>query len=150
MSGSPHSVQRPLKLSCLRNLPLPLRARVWPSSQVIITNSRESEIEPESADTCRRVAFHLRGGIDRSTGASSGIGRAAAIALGQAGWKLALSGRREAELEETARLAHAPDYLVVPGDLGVPENVRELFRRSQDKYGQPAPDPDPVILGQVD
>jgi NAD(P)-dependent dehydrogenase (short-subunit alcohol dehydrogenase family) len=74
-----------------------------------------------------------------ATGASSGIGRAAAIALGQAGWKLTLSGRRQAELEETARLANAPDSLLVAGDLAVPENVRQLFKRSQDKYGQSQP-----------
>ncbi|MDP1732113.1 MAG: SDR family oxidoreductase [Devosia sp.] len=41
------------------------------------------------------------------TGASSGIGRAAAIGLGRAGYRVAILGRRQAELGETARLAGA-------------------------------------------
>ena len=41
------------------------------------------------------------------TGASSGIGRAAAIGLSKAGYRVAILGRREAELNETARLADA-------------------------------------------
>jgi NAD(P)-dependent dehydrogenase (short-subunit alcohol dehydrogenase family) len=41
------------------------------------------------------------------TGASSGIGRAAAIGLGKAGYRVAILGRRQAELEETAKLAGA-------------------------------------------
>ncbi|HEY0917575.1 SDR family oxidoreductase [Devosia sp.] len=41
------------------------------------------------------------------TGAGSGIGRAAAIGMGKAGYRVAILGRREAELEETAKLAGA-------------------------------------------
>lgn len=41
------------------------------------------------------------------TGATSGIGRAAAIGLGKAGYRVAILGRREAELAETARLSGA-------------------------------------------
>ena len=54
------------------------------------------------------------------TGAGSGIGRACAIALAQAGARVALTGRRQARLEETAALIArlgglAP--LVVPADV---------------------------------
>ncbi|MHB1109872.1 MAG: SDR family oxidoreductase [Devosia sp.] len=41
------------------------------------------------------------------TGASSGIGRAAAIGLGKAGYQVGILGRRQAELTETAKLAGA-------------------------------------------
>ena len=41
------------------------------------------------------------------SGATSGIGRATAIGLGKAGFRVAILGRREAELTETARLSGA-------------------------------------------
>ncbi len=53
------------------------------------------------------------------TGAGSGIGRAAAIALGNSGYALALAGRRRQPLEETAELTGAPETLVLTGDLSV-------------------------------
>lgn len=41
------------------------------------------------------------------SGATSGIGRASAIGLSKAGFRVAILGRREAELEETAKAANA-------------------------------------------
>ena len=38
------------------------------------------------------------------TGASAGIGRAIAVALGELGWTVALGARRVAQLDETAKL----------------------------------------------
>jgi NADP-dependent 3-hydroxy acid dehydrogenase YdfG len=49
------------------------------------------------------------------TGAGSGIGRASAHALLEAGWAVALAGRRREMLEETAALTQAR-----PADLGRP------------------------------
>lgn len=53
------------------------------------------------------------------TGAGSGVGRAVAVALLRQGWRVALMGRREAALYETAALsgASAEAWLVAPCDL---------------------------------
>ncbi|WP_332765691.1 SDR family oxidoreductase [Phenylobacterium sp.] len=60
------------------------------------------------------------------TGAGSGIGRAAALGLLDAGWKVVLAGRRAEPLLATA--AHAPDRaLVVPTDVADEGQVHDLF-----------------------
>lgn len=69
------------------------------------------------------------------TGASTGIGRASAIALVKAGWSVVLSGRRESELEATAAQAGG-QTLVVPGDLSDPAAVDALFERTKDRFGR--------------
>ncbi|KDQ62268.1 hypothetical protein JAAARDRAFT_149037 [Jaapia argillacea MUCL 33604] len=71
------------------------------------------------------------------TGASSGIGRAAAIALSAVGWSLGLSGRREEQLKETAELCNLKDKtLVVPGDVTDEEYVIRLFKETVEKFGR--------------
>jgi NAD(P)-dependent dehydrogenase (short-subunit alcohol dehydrogenase family) len=72
------------------------------------------------------------------TGAGSGIGRAAAIALLDAGYSVALAGRRPEALEETARAAGeaTPRTLIVPTDVGDAESVRFLFARTKDAFGR--------------
>ena len=66
------------------------------------------------------------------TGAGSGIGRAVAIALHDAGYRVVLSGRRQSELERTA---HGREHmLIVPADVSFPESVRSLFSRIKDVY----------------
>jgi NAD(P)-dependent dehydrogenase (short-subunit alcohol dehydrogenase family) len=60
------------------------------------------------------------------TGAGSGIGRAVAVTLASAGWRVALTGRRADALEETARLAGA-GALPLPADVTQPDAVRALF-----------------------
>ena len=66
------------------------------------------------------------------TGAGSGIGRAVTLALQSAGYRLALAGRRVAQLEQTA----ASGDLVVPTDVGNPGAVRELFARIKETFGR--------------
>ncbi|MBN2505440.1 MAG: SDR family oxidoreductase [Verrucomicrobia bacterium] len=63
------------------------------------------------------------------TGAGSGVGRAIAVALGAAGWRLALVGRRAALLEDTRRIARAPQTLVCPCDVGDDAAVARMARR---------------------
>jgi NAD(P)-dependent dehydrogenase (short-subunit alcohol dehydrogenase family) len=68
------------------------------------------------------------------TGAGSGIGRACAVALAEAGYSVVLAGRRREQLEETAVMA--PGSLAVPADVGDPASVRELFARTLEAFGR--------------
>jgi NAD(P)-dependent dehydrogenase (short-subunit alcohol dehydrogenase family) len=60
------------------------------------------------------------------TGAGSGIGRAASIALSAAGFFVVLAGRRKEELEKTAEHGNMQ---AVPTDVTNPESVKALFSR---------------------
>lgn len=71
------------------------------------------------------------------TGAGSGIGRAAACALLEAGYRVALAGRRLALLEETARVAGEPARsLPVATDVSSPDAVANLFARTVQAFGR--------------
>jgi NAD(P)-dependent dehydrogenase (short-subunit alcohol dehydrogenase family) len=72
------------------------------------------------------------------TGAGSGVGRAAALALLTDGWTVALAGRRRDALEETVGLAGdaAPRALVVPTDVGDPQAVNALFAQVKSGWGR--------------
>ena len=62
------------------------------------------------------------------TGAGSGIGRHSALALAEAGYAVALAGRRQEALEETAALAGTDARMLpVPTDVGDPQAVAALF-----------------------
>ena len=62
------------------------------------------------------------------TGAGSGIGRASALALAGAGYRVVLAGRRLGVLEETMRLAGAQAAMYpVPADVGNEADVERLF-----------------------
>ena len=70
------------------------------------------------------------------TGAGSGVGRAAALALLNAGWKVALAGRRAAALEETAALRTAGTALTHPTDVTDPDSVEALFDQTVKTFGR--------------
>jgi NAD(P)-dependent dehydrogenase (short-subunit alcohol dehydrogenase family) len=69
------------------------------------------------------------------TGAGSGIGRAAAMALSRDGFALVLAGRRREPLVETAAML-AGESLVVPTDVGDPDAVTALFEATCEKFGR--------------
>lgn len=66
------------------------------------------------------------------TGAGSGIGRAVATAMLEDGWYVALAGRRQDALEQTA--AQHPHALVVPTDVTIASSVDALFQRTVDAW----------------
>lgn len=71
------------------------------------------------------------------TGAGSGIGRAAALALLADGWQVALTGRREDPLKATAEQAGAGDRaLVVTCDVTDPQSVRSAFDAAVARFGR--------------
>ncbi|MBR8319997.1 MULTISPECIES: SDR family oxidoreductase [Burkholderia cepacia complex] len=72
------------------------------------------------------------------TGAGSGIGRAAAIALAQAGFTVALLGRTEASLSETqdAIRAGGGDAQVFPVDVTNEASVDHAFAQIAQRFGR--------------
>ena len=80
----------------------------------------------------------MTGQIAVITGAGSGIGRASAHALLEAGWNVVLAGRRRDMLEQTAGLAKAapPRTLVVPTDVSKLDSIADLFDRVKQTYGR--------------
>lgn len=70
------------------------------------------------------------------TGAGSGIGRAAALALLNAGYRVALAGRRAQPLEEVAAHSGAGDrVLAVPTDVTDEQSVIRLFETCVRHFG---------------
>ncbi len=70
------------------------------------------------------------------TGAGTGVGRAASLALMNAGFIVALAGRRKEMLEETQRLGPAGKSLVVPSDMTDANSIAALFAKVKDTYGR--------------
>ena len=71
------------------------------------------------------------------TGAGSGIGRAAALALVRDGWRVALAGRRHEPLDAVASESGASNHtLVVPTDVSQPEDVQALFAATVQHFGR--------------
>ena len=72
------------------------------------------------------------------TGAGSGIGKASAIALLQAGWHVAFAGRRADVLGQAVASAGeaASRAIAVPADVSDPESVRKLFATTVKAFGR--------------
>jgi NAD(P)-dependent dehydrogenase (short-subunit alcohol dehydrogenase family) len=72
------------------------------------------------------------------TGAGSGIGRAVSLALLNAGWAVALAGRRAQALAETAALAGeaAARTLAHPTNVADEASVKALFEATRARFGR--------------
>ena len=71
------------------------------------------------------------------TGAGSGIGRAAALALLVDGWNVVLAGRRLEALAEVADASGAASRaFAVPTDVAQPASVEALFSAAVERFGR--------------
>ena len=76
-------------------------------------------------------------GVAVVTGAGSGIGRAAALALADRGWSVVLAGRRADALEATRDLGSDPSrFLVQPTDVSDRDQVEALFDSAVEVFGR--------------
>jgi NAD(P)-dependent dehydrogenase (short-subunit alcohol dehydrogenase family) len=69
------------------------------------------------------------------TGAGSGIGRASALALAQAGFAVVLAGRRREPLDLGAAEA-GPSAVAIPSDVREPASIAALFAEVDDRFGR--------------
>src|SRR5690242_2233660 len=81
--------------------------------------------------------FDLAGKVALVTGGSRGLGLQMAEGLGEAGAKVALVARKQAELDEAAARLQAGgiEVLTVAGDLARHASIPELVRRVLDRFG---------------
>jgi NAD(P)-dependent dehydrogenase (short-subunit alcohol dehydrogenase family) len=72
------------------------------------------------------------------TGASSGIGKAAALALLADGWRVVLSARRKERLDEALAQAKVPaeNALAIVADVTDPKSIHALFTETHAKLGR--------------
>jgi NAD(P)-dependent dehydrogenase (short-subunit alcohol dehydrogenase family) len=72
------------------------------------------------------------------TGAGSGIGKSAALALARTGWNLALTGRRREPLEDAAKEISALGRraIAIACDVGDPGAVKALFGEIEREFGR--------------
>jgi NAD(P)-dependent dehydrogenase (short-subunit alcohol dehydrogenase family) len=68
------------------------------------------------------------------TGAGTGIGKAAALAMLKDGYRVALVGRRRELLEQAA--AGFDQAMVLPGDITRQEVVKAMFAKVKEKWGR--------------
>src|SRR5512139_3885862 len=71
------------------------------------------------------------------TGAGTGVGRAASLALMNAGYTVVLAGRRMEMLEETKKLGdNVGKSLCVSADMTSPASIAALFAKVTENYGR--------------
>ena len=71
------------------------------------------------------------------TGAGTGVGRAASLALMKVGFTVVLAGRRLQMLEETQKLGdNVGKSLPVTADMTDPASIAALFAKVMEKYGR--------------
>src|SRR5262249_3691213 len=99
------------------------------SGQAITKRNQRQQGEETMAEATDKIAV--------VTGAGTGVGRAASLALMSAGFTVVLAGRRKEMLEETQKLGdNVGKSLPVVTDVSKPESIAALFQKVQDTYGR--------------
>lgn len=70
------------------------------------------------------------------TGAGTGVGRAASLALMKDGFAVVLAGRRKEPLEAVAKEGAPAKSLVVPTDVSDPAQIKALFAKIKETFGR--------------
>ncbi len=71
------------------------------------------------------------------TGAGTGVGRAASLALMKSGFTVVLTGRREDKLKETQQLGEGiGKSLPIVADMQDPASIAALFAKTKDAFGR--------------
>jgi NAD(P)-dependent dehydrogenase (short-subunit alcohol dehydrogenase family) len=80
----------------------------------------------------------MAGKVAIVTGGGTGVGRAAALALGRAGYSVVIAGRRPGPLEQTAAdgAAAGSQLLPVAADVTDPADVQQLFDQARQLFGR--------------
>jgi hypothetical protein len=95
-------------------------------------------VSPQTSDYIALIIEMPSTRIAVVTGASSGIGRAAAIALNAAGWTVVVTARREDSLRETVSLMPQDSRhksRIICGDMMKVDDIRDLFTKIKIEYG---------------
>ena len=80
--------------------------------------------------------MHSNSPVALVTGAGTGIGRAVAVALLQAGYRVVLAGRRAEPLHEVAQASGTERAHPFCADVSQPESVDSLFTMIKDTFGR--------------
>src|SRR4029079_12278747 len=91
--------------------------------------NQKTEGEETMAEAANKIAI--------VTGAGTGVGRAASLALMNAGFTVVLAGRRMEMLEEAKKLGdNVGKSMCVSADMTKPESIAALFAKVKETYGR--------------
>src|SRR5829696_1889314 len=105
------------------------RTRIFRDHPTNPKQKQKTEGEEKMADATNKIAI--------VTGAGTGVGRAASLALMNAGFTVVLAGRRMEMLEETKKLGdNVGKSLCVSADMTDPGSIAALFAKVMETYGR--------------